>query len=385
MSIYRRVFDDASLKNYRIVDLRSDTLSVPTDEMRKAMFESEIGDDVYGEDPTVNKLEVKVAELLGKEAAVFVPSGTMGNLLAIMVHCDKRGSEVMCGSLSHVFCYEQGSASSLAGVFVHKLENNEDGTFSIEAVKKLARGSDIHEPVTQLVVVENTHNMAGGKVLPLNWIEELSKVCKDKNLKLHMDGARVFSAAEYLKVPVSRVVRDVDSISFCLSKNLCCPVGSLLVGKKEFVEQARRFRKALGGGMRQVGFLAAAGMFALDNIVPKLKFDHEHAKQLAAAVDELKSKIFYVDVKNLHSNILMIKVADNDKNITALDLSNRLVEVKDEEIENGICDEQKKGIIVKSSCKNLQTLRVVFYHQITDEMTNLLVKKVSYVIKEFEK
>lgn len=310
----------------------------------------------------------------------------------------------MVGSGSHVFCYEQGSASSLAGVFVHKLTNAEDGTFSIDELRNHIRGADIHEPITQLVVVENTHNMAGnksfyayifdlsnyifmnlgGKVLPLSWIEELSSVCKEKNLSLHMDGARVFSAAEYLNVPVSRVVRDVDSVSFCLSKNLCCPVGSLLVGKKNFVDQARRLRKALGGGMRQVGFLAAAGLCALETIVPKLKFDHEHACQLAEAIDATKSLIFKVDVKNLHTNILMVKVVENDKKITALDLSNRLAEVKENEIEKGICDADQKPIFIKSSCKNLQILRVVFYHQITDELTKLAIKKFVHVIRELE-
>lgn len=199
-----------------------------------------------------------------------------------------------------------------------------------------------------------------------------------------MDGARVFSASEHLNVPVSRVVRDVDSISFCLSKNLCCPVGSLLVGKKEFVDQARRFRKALGGGMRQVGFLAAAGLCALETIVPKLKFDHEHARQLAVAIDGIKSSIFKVDVANLHTNILMVKVVENDKKITALDLSNRLSEAREDEVANGICDDNQKPITIKSSCKNLQMLRVVFYHQITDEMTKLAIKKFLHVIRELE-
>jgi threonine aldolase len=228
-------------------------------------------------------------------------------------------------------------------------------------------------------------SFTGGKVLPLDWIEEVSGVCKEKNLKLHMDGARVFSASEYLGVPISRVVRDVDSVSFCLSKNLCCPVGSLLVGNRVFVDQARRFRKALGGGMRQVGFLAAAGIYALDSIVPKLKFDHEHARQLAVAINELKSTVFKVDVNNLHTNILMITVVDNDKKITALDLSNRLAEVRDNEIDDGICDDERKAIMIKSSCKNLHILRVVFYHQITDELTELATKKVLYVIRELEK
>lgn len=199
-----------------------------------------------------------------------------------------------------------------------------------------------------------------------------------------MDGARVFSAAEYLKVPVSRVARDVDSVSFCLSKNLCCPVGSLLVGSKKFIDLARRYRKSLGGGMRQVGFLAAAGLCALETIVPKLKFDHEHAQELAKAINDLKSKIFKVDVENLHSNILMIKVAENTKNISALTLSNRLAEVLENEVKNGICDDNQKPLMIKSNCKNIQILRIVFYHQIDDELTQLAIKKVLYVMKEFE-
>lgn len=224
----------------------------------------------------------------------------------------------------------------------------------------------------------------GGKVIPLDWIEELSKVCKDKDLKLHMDGARIFNAAEYLKVPVSRVARDVDSVCFCLSKNLCCPVGSLLVGTKQFVDKARRLRKALGGAMRQVGFLAAAGLCALDTIVPLLRFDHQHTRELAEAIHGLKSSIFKVDLGNLHTNILMVKVHENSKKITSMVLSDRLAEVKDVEVSEGICDNDKKGIIIKSSCKNLATLRVVFYHQVDDEATQLAIKKFVYVIRELE-
>lgn len=301
-----------------------------------------------------------------------------------MVHCDKRGSEVMVGNWSHVFRYEQGSAASLANVFIHNIPNLDDGTFSIEHVKNNIRGSDIHDPITQLVIVEQTHNMSGGKVIPLEWIEELSQVCKENNLLLHMDGARIFNAAEYLKVSVSRVARDVDSVCFCLSKNLCCPVGSLLVGTKQFVDKARRFRKALGGGMRQVGFLAAAGLCALETIVPQLGNDHQNTRQFAEAIDNLKSSLFKVDLVNLHTNILMIKVHDNSKNITSLDLSNRLAMVKDSEINEGICDNDQNSIIIKSNCKNLSTLRVVFYHQVDDELTKLAIKKVLFVIRELE-
>lgn len=199
-----------------------------------------------------------------------------------------------------------------------------------------------------------------------------------------MDGARIFNAAEYLKVPVSRVARDVDSVCFCLSKNLCCPVGSMLIGTKQFVDKARRLRKSLGGGMRQVGFLAAAGLSALDTIVPLLGHDHRHTRQFAEAIDNLKSPIFKVDLQNLQTNILMIKVSENSKKVTALDLSNRLAEVKDSELTDGICDEHQNSIIVKSNCKNFSTLRVVFYHQIDDELTQLAIKKVIYVMKELQ-
>lgn len=291
----------------------------------------------------------------------------------------------MVGSWSHIFKYEQGSAAQIANVFVHNIPNLADGTFSIDAVRENLRGSDIHEPITQLVVIEQTHNMSGGKVVPLSWIEELSQVCRDNNLALHMDGARIFNAAEYLKVPVARVARDVDSISFCLSKNLCCPVGSLLCGTKQFVDKARRLRKALGGGMRQVGFLAAAGLYALKNIVPRLGDDHRHTRQVAEAIDNLKSSIFQVDLANLHTNILMIKVAENSGKITALDLSNRLAEVKDNEITDGVCDGEQKPIVIKSSCKNLSTLRVVFYHQVDDEVTQLAIKKFVHVIGDLER
>lgn len=292
---------------------------------------------------------------------------------------------MIVGKWSHVFKYEQGSAAQFGNVFAHTLPNLPDGTFSIDAVRESIRGGDIHEPITQLVVIEQTHNMAGGKVVPLEWIEELSKVCRDQNLAIHMDGARIFNAAEFLKVPVARVARDVDSVSFCLSKNLCCPVGSMLCGTKQFVDKARRLRKALGGGMRQVGFLAAAGICALDSIVPRLGNDHRHTRQFAEAIDSTKSSIFQVDLEGLQTNILMIKVVENPKKLSALDLSNRLAEVKESEVADGVCDSQQKPIVIKSSCKDLSTLRVVFYHQIDDEVTQLAIKKVVCAIRDLEK
>jgi threonine aldolase len=320
-----------------------------------------------------------------------------------MVHCDKRGSELMAGSWSHVVCQEQCHASSLANVHIHNVPQNEDGTFSIEYVEKKCSGPSMFVPTTQLVMIENTHCMAGqqlqllkfifeltfdcstgGKVLPLEWIEKLSKVCKDKNLRLHMDGARMFSAAAYLNVPISRIVRDVDSVSFCFSKNLCCPVGTMFVGRREYVQKARIFRKALGGGMRQSGFLASAAIYALDNIAQQLKFDHERIRKIGIAIDSLKSKLFRVDVENIHTNIMMIYIADNDKNITTATLIERLKTVKSDELKNKICDESGKGIIVKASCRDNQTLRFVTYHQVTDDLVELAITKVLYVLKELE-
>lgn len=215
--------------------------------------------------------------------------------------------------------------------------------------------------------------------MPLEWIEELSKVCREKNLKLHMDGARVFNAAEHLKVPIARVVRDVDTVSFCLSKNFCCPVGSMLVGSRDFIDKARRMRKALGGGMRQVGFLAAAGHAALDTIVPLLGNDHRHTRELAEAIDALNSDSFRFDIKNVHSNILMIKTCGK---VNAVELGNRLAEVKADEMEKGICDVKGKGIVVKTYCKNKTNLRFVFYYHISDEMTQLAIMKIVHVLKE---
>lgn len=251
-----------------IIDLRSDTLSQPTEQMRTAMANAVVGDDVYGEDPTVNELEEKCAQLFEKEAALFVPSGTMGNLISVMVHCKERGSEAIVGGSSHVFLYEQGNndefifhgykddlkqsfsggAASIAGVLLNVIPNNENGTYSIDELRSRIRGQDSHEPITTLAIVENTHNICGGKVIPLEWIDELVSICKSHNIKLHMDGARIFHAANYLNVPVSRIARDFDSLTFCLSKSLCAPVGSVLVGTKEFIHLARRFRKVLGGG-----------------------------------------------------------------------------------------------------------------------------------------
>ncbi|XP_049534182.1 uncharacterized protein LOC125950335 [Anopheles darlingi] len=373
---------DGGANNVRVVDFRSDTLSVPTPSMRQAIFEAVVGDDVYGEDPTVRKLEQRSAALFGKEAALFVPSGTMANLLAIMVHCSRRGTEAVVGDMAHGFLYEQGGAAQIAGVLLSTIRNNPDGTFCLNELSKKFRGFDVHEPDTVLVMVENTHNMCGGKVLPLDWLENLYKMCTEKGAKVHMDGARVFNAAAHLNLPVSRIVRDVDSVCFCLSKGLACPVGSVLVGSAEFIKEAHRLRKALGGGMRQVGFLAAAGLCALDEIVPKLKDDHARTRRVAEAIDQLASPIFKVDLENLHSNILMVQILS--KTVHSSDLAHRLATVYPGEAEAGVVDSQGKSIVLKLSARDWSFARIVIYTNITDEDVELAIKKIRYVFREYE-
>ena len=267
------------------IDLRSDTVTQPTPSMRKAMADAEVGDDVYGEDPTVNRLQSMAAERFDKEAALFIPSGTMGNLIAIMVHCG-RGDEVILGDRSHTYLYEAGGASALGGVHTYILPNLEDGKISLAALEDAVRPDDAHFPRTQLVSLENTHNRCGGAVLDKAYIDSVAGFCESKDLRLHMDGARFFNAATALDLSVSDLASGVDSLTFCLSKGLCAPVGSVLVGDRTFIEQAHRIRKQLGGGMRQAGILAAAGIVALDEMVDRLSEDHERTRELASFLSE---------------------------------------------------------------------------------------------------
>ncbi|XP_054747387.1 uncharacterized protein LOC129253147 [Anastrepha obliqua] len=372
-----------------VVDVRSDTVSLPSPEMRQAMFDAVVGDDVYGEDPTINALQEKAAKLFGKEAALFVPSGTMGNLLACMVHCHRRGTEAIVGDLSHVYLYEQGGSAHIAGVHLSPLHNNEDGTFCLEELRRKVRLEDDHEPITSLVIVENTHNICGGKVIPLEWLDKLAAMLNgDKRLQpygnriaLHMDGARIFNAAEALQVPVARIARDFDSVSFCLSKGLSAPVGSILVGPKAFIREARRLRKALGGGMRQAGVLAAAGIVALDKIVPLLGKDHERTRRIAEAIHNAHSPNVSVDLDRVHSNILLICLS-NPK-FTANDFAERCLKVTPDELAAGVCGTNKEqGIVVKVSARDWKFSRIVLYHQISDVDVELTIKKFNYVIKE---
>ncbi len=270
------------------VDLRSDTVTQPTEEMRRAMATAEVGDDVYEEDPTVNRLQEMAAAMLGKEAALFVPSGTMGNLIAVLTHC-QRGDEVLLGDQSHTFLFEAGGISALGGVHSHQLPNRPDGGLEPEDIRRAIRPDDVHQPRTRLICLENTHNRCGGTFQDVEYTRQIGQLAQEYGLKVHLDGARLFNAAtaivEKTGGEVRQVARElaqaVDSVTFCLSKGLCAPVGSILCGGEEFIRQARRVRKMLGGGMRQVGVLAAAGLVALEKMIDRLQEDHLRARRLA--------------------------------------------------------------------------------------------------------
>jgi threonine aldolase len=266
-----------------VVDLRSDTVTRPTPEMRAAMAEAAVGDDVYGEDPTINALEALAAARVGKEAAVLVPSGTMGNLAAILTHCN-RGDEVIVGNGAHTFVFEGGGMASLGGVQPYTIPNEPDGTLPLAAIEAAIRPDDPHYPRTRLITIENTHNRCGGVPLSAAYTQAVSDLARRHGLKLHLDGARLFNAAVALGVPAADLAAPADSVTFCLSKALCAPVGSLLCGSAEFIRQARRARKQLGGGMRQAGVLAAAGIVALNTMVDRLAEDHTRARALAAGL-----------------------------------------------------------------------------------------------------
>ncbi|MGH7864192.1 MAG: low-specificity L-threonine aldolase [Candidatus Binataceae bacterium] len=264
-----------------MIDLRSDTVTLPTGEMREAIARAELGDDVYGEDPTVNRLEQIAATLMGKEAAVLVPSGTMGNLAAILAHCP-RGAKAIVGDQSHTNLYEAGGASALGGVVLTAVRNTDDGGLDIDDLKReLSTPPDEHYAEAALVVVENTHNRCGGGAVALSHMAEVAELARRRSLPIHLDGARIFNAALGLETTAHQIASHADSVSFCLSKGLACPVGSLLCGSREFIRRARRARKMLGGGMRQAGVLAAAGIVALDTMIDRLAEDHQNARALA--------------------------------------------------------------------------------------------------------
>jgi len=299
------------------IDLRSDTVTKPTDAMRAAMARAEVGDDVFGEDPSVNELQEVVAGLLGKEAGLFVPSGTMGNTIAVKVHT-RHGQEVICEARSHVLSYELAMMAWFSGCVARSVRAP-DGILRWEQIRAEIRPPGPHWAPTGLIEIENTHNMSGGAVMPVGVIDEICDGAHERGLKVHMDGARVFNAAAALGRPVSEIAAKVDTVMFCLSKGLCAPVGSILVGTSEAIAQGRLYRKRLGGGMRQAGVLAAAGLIALEEMTRRLDEDHRNAR-LAA---ELLSKLPGIRVPhNVETNIVIFDVSG--AGITTAEFSARL-------------------------------------------------------------
>jgi threonine aldolase len=282
-------------------DFRSDTVTKPTKEMRQKMAEALVGDDVYGDDPTINELEELAAKITGKEASLFVPSGTMGNQLSIFTHT-KRGDEIIVGSHSHIKTYEVGSTAVISSVNFHTIDEV-DGKLPLSHIKKGIRTEDIHYPETSLICLENAHG--SGVVLPLDYMKDVYQLAKEHGLKVHLDGARLFNASTFLNCDVKEITQYVDSVTFCLSKGLCAPVGSMICGTKEFIDKARKGRKLLGAGMRQVGILGASGIVALETMTKRLHVDHENALYLANELEKLEG--FTVDFKHLDINMVFVE------------------------------------------------------------------------------
>lgn len=302
-----------------LIDLRSDTVTKPSLPMRKAIAEAEVGDDIYGEDPTVNQLQEYAAQLFEKEAALFLTSGTQGNTIAILSQTEP-GSEVLVEADAHIFWYEGGASAALGGIQLHQVPGKK-GIMTTEDVLSRIRSENVHFPPTKLLCLENTHNRAGGTCWSLEEVNSVAEAAHSKGLKVHMDGARIFNASVAKKIPVKDYTKEVDSVQFCLSKGLGAPVGSMLVGSKEFIDKARFWRKRLGGAMRQAGILASAGLYALEHNIERLEEDHALAKKLACG---LKALGLDVNLNEVETNMVMLPYADADSLLEKLRQKNIL-------------------------------------------------------------
>lgn len=341
------------------IDLRSDTVTKPTPEMREAMAEAEVGDDVYGDDPTVNKLQEKAAEMLGKEAALFVPSGTMGNLLALLVHCS-RGEEVIVGDKSHIYVNEAGGMAALGGIYPHPISNQKDGTLRLDDIRASIQPDDSHRTITRLICLENTQNICGGVPLTAEYTAQVGQIVNEHGLKFHIDGARIFNAAAALDVDVKQLAAPADSVMFCLSKGLVAPIGSMLVGSQEFIARAHRLRKMLGGGMRQVGVVAAAGLISLEKMTGRLKQDH------------VRAKILFEGLKQIPGLRLE---AEPSSNMVYFDLEDQI-----KLTENQIIAEMKKhGVLVDWSAP--RQFRLVTHYWVDDAGVEKTVQAFRTVLK----
>ncbi|MFL7790810.1 MAG: low-specificity L-threonine aldolase [Anaerolineae bacterium] len=341
----------------KAIDLRSDTVTHPTPAMREAMYRAEVGDDVYGEDPTVNRLERMAAERLGKEAALFVVSGTMANLVALLTHCG-RGDEVILGDRSHTYMFEQGGMAALGGITPWPIPNQPDGTLRLGDIEGAIRGDNVHFPRTRLLCLENTHNMCNGAPLTAEYTVQAARLAHGRGLRVHLDGARIFNAAAALGVDARELVREVDSVMFCLSKGLCAPVGSLICGDADFIAEARRTRKVVGGGMRQAGILAAAGIVALEQMTERVAEDHTRAKRLADGLAQIPG----IAVTSPTSNILYFQLTDETTKTQ-------------EEVVSGLAE---RGILLLGRLEG--RFRAVMHYWIDDEGIEKIIKAMQTVM-----
>jgi threonine aldolase len=321
------------------IDLRSDTVTKPTPAMREAMAKAEVGDDVYGEDPTINRLQEMAASRTGKEAALLVPTGTMGNLASILAHC-QRGDEVMLGDKSHTFLYEAGGISALGGIHSRQLPNQADGSLRLSDLEAGLRGPDSHFPPSRLICLENTHNRCGGTFQTPEYTRQVSEFAHSHGVKLHLDGARIFNSAVAQGADVTEFTRHVDSLTFCLSKGLAAPVGSLICGSKEFIDRVHRSRKILGGGMRQAGILAAAGIVALETMVDRLRDDHARARTLADHLSQIPGLI--IDKGGPATNMIFVSLAES----VSLSAKDVVDELKARDILVGVVGERQFRLVL---------------------------------------
>jgi len=340
------------------IDLRSDTVTLPTDEMLEAIKYAKLGDDVYGEDATVNQLQEMAAKITGKEAALLVPSGTQANLVSLMSNC-KRGELVLLESESHIYWYEVGGVSTIANLLPWPIKTA-TGAFDPLELEVSIRPKNIHFPEPSLVCIENTHNRHGGTILNPDKTKNISEIAKAHSLKLYMDGARIFNAAIGLGVDVKDFTKHVDNLMFCLSKSLCCPIGSIIVGKQDFIERARKNRKLLGGGMRQAGIIAAPGIVALEKMINRLKEDHENAKFIAEKISKFDG--IRIDLENVQTNIVSFNL--DEKIIDVLFLKKL----------------KEKGILALAQSKN--KIRFVTHFGITRADAETVVDEIGSILKD---
>ncbi|MQG37189.1 MAG: low-specificity L-threonine aldolase [SAR202 cluster bacterium] len=339
------------------VDLRSDTVTHPSPEMRRAMYEAELGDDVYGDDPTVNQLQERAAELLGKEAGLFVSSGTQGNLVSMLAHA-QRGDEVLVGDQCHIMNSEAGGSMVLGSIVLYPIRTDEFGFLEPDLIKDAVKPRDYHKPPTKLLAIENTHNASSGRAINAEQMKAMADAGHEKGLSVHLDGARIFNAAVALDVPVADLTEHVDSVTFCLSKGLSCPIGSIVVGSEGFIQEADRWRKMLGSGMRQVGIIAAAGLVALDSMIERMQEDHDSARHIASRMAEMNG--ISVDPEHIQTNIIRFKVPPHTGN----QIASRLKE---------------EGVYINGGDSDL---RIVTHYGVTNDDYEFAISALDRVMRE---